>query len=260
MRTLRSVAPSLVLVAAISLSIAGCGTDGASSDRATQPVMTSTPTQLSPVEKLVDAAAKTNQGPITVVLQSPGLTSTTKFDPAAKKATMDIELAGATGGTIRANVIQVDTDLYVRMPNVPGVPKKWMHSDVADLPADSPLRLLPESDHTRAGDLTNCVVTAKRKGGSDFTGTLDLTRSRTIGRALLTALDSKAKAVPFSARTSPDGNFFEFTIDIPSVLPGYGAIRYDYSRMDGVDVDRPPASQVTEVPELPKSLLDGIAA
>ncbi|MEE6258093.1 hypothetical protein [Plantactinospora sonchi] len=233
----------------MSLSVAGCGIGGIPLARSTQPEATSTPmaSQFSPVEKLADAAAKTNQGPVTVVMRAPGIRTEARMDPDGRKARTTIAMEDATGGPLRVEVIQIDSDLYLRLPDVPG-PSIWMHSDVANLPPGSTLRMLGGSDHSRAADLANCVVSAERKGGHDFTGLLDLTRSRNITRELLTELGPKARAIPFSARTSTDGSLYEFTIDIASVLPAYDEIRYAYSRMDGVDVERPDASQVTELP------------
>ncbi|GAA3775566.1 hypothetical protein GCM10022225_74410 [Plantactinospora mayteni] len=208
------------------------------------------------MEKLADAAAKTNQGVMTVVLQHSGLTADHRMDPANKKATMSIAIPDPAGDTLRAELIQIGTDLYVRTRDLPGVPKMWMHIGVATLPAGSSFNLLAESDHTGAADLVSCVVTAKRKGGADFVGTLDLTRSHSISRKVLDGLGPKATAVPFSAVTSPDGNFFEFNIDVPSVDPTYGALRYTYSRSDGVDAKRPAASEVTDITALPRSVID----
>ncbi|WP_422768619.1 hypothetical protein ACN28C_17530 [Plantactinospora sp. WMMC1484] len=252
MRSLRSAASGLVLVAALGLAMAGCGNGEEASETSAQPGNTPTPIELSPVEKLADAAAKTNQKPLTVVVRGPGATTEARLDPDAKKATMKVVVDDGSK-TLRVDLIQIDADLYMRAPDLPGASKKWMHSVISAIPADSPLRVLPESDHSGVADLVNCVVTAERKGGREFAGTLDLTRSRKIDRVLLTELGARAKAVPFSALTSPDGNFFEFTIDIPSVLPSYSTISYEFSRMDGVDAERPAASEVTK---LPKSIID----
>ncbi|GIG85965.1 hypothetical protein [Plantactinospora endophytica] len=253
-RTLRSAARVLVLAAALGLPVAGCGITGAGSDLAPSGgAETSTPAQLSPVQKLADAAAKTNEGIITVVMRAPGITTDTRVDPAGKKATMNIVVGDGEDDSFRAELIQLDTDLYVRMPDLPGPSKKWMRGDVADLPAGSPLHLLRGGDHTGAADLANCVVSAERKGGHDYVGMLDLTRSRIVSRSVLAELGQRAGAVPFSARTSRGGDLFEIAIDVQSVLPTSGEIKYSYSRSDGVDAERPAPSEVTE---LPKSLVD----
>ncbi|MEO3746511.1 hypothetical protein [Plantactinospora sp. B5E13] len=232
----------------MSLSVAGCGISGTPLGRAAPPSATSTPdaSQFSPVEKLVDAAAKTNQGLITVVMRVPGIRTEARMDPDGRKARTNIFLEDVAGDLFEVEVIQIGADLYLRLPDVPGQ-TSWMHGGAADFPPDSPLRALRESDHSRAADLANCVVSADRKGGHDFTGLLDLTRSRNVPQKLLTELGPKAKAVPFRARTSRDGSLHEFTVELPSVLPGYDEIRYTYSRMDTFDVERPDASQVTEL-------------
>ncbi|MEE6260759.1 hypothetical protein [Plantactinospora sonchi] len=246
-RTLRSTAPGLILVAAMALSVTGCG-GGSEPVEAAPPPTTSAPAPLSPAEKLADAAVKTNEGPFTVVVRGPGLTTELKLDPAGRKATMKIDLRDSAGDH-RAEVIQIGTDLYVRTPDVRGASKGWMHTEVADLPAGSSFNLLPESDHTGAADLVNCVVKAERKGGTDFAGTLDLTRSHRFSKRVLALLGAKATAVPFTAVTSPDGNLWEFNIETASPLPDFGAIRYAYSRSDGVDVKAPAARKVDELPQ-----------
>lgn len=253
MFSLRSAAPGLVL-AAMGLVVTGCGSAGpASDDRAAPQQTTSAPSQLSPVEKLADAAAKTNKGVVTVVMQASGMRTELSMDPDGRKATLSIEMLDEAGDTLRAEAIQLGTDLYVRTSDVPGVTKGWMRSSVTDLPAGSSFNLLPDSDHTGAADLVNCVVTAKRKGGSDFVGTMDLTRSHFISRRVLAGLGAKAKAVPFSAVASPSGKLFGFNIDIPSVLPTHGAIKYAYSWASEVDTAAPAGSRATE---LPRSVLD----
>jgi hypothetical protein len=252
-RTLRSAVPGLVLVAAMSLSISSCGIAGRLADRSRPTGATSTPAQLSPVEKLLDAAAKTNKGLITVVRESSGLKTDARIDPDARKATMSLLLGEADLELLRVDMIQIDTDLYLRMPDLPGQAEKWMRRDVADLPEGSPFRLGYAGDHTGAVDLANCVVSAKRSGGNEFTGTLDLTRSRLVPPKLVAELGPKADAVPFSARTSREGDLLQIIIDVPSVLPTQGVISNRYSRMDELDVERPAASDVTE---LPRSLVD----
>lgn len=123
-----------------------------------------------------------------------------------------------------------------------------MRGTISEVPADSPLRVIREDDHTGAADLANYVVTAERKGGHDFLGMMDLTRSRIVSRSVLTELGPRARAVPFSARTGRDGSLFEFVLDVPSVLPTHGEITYSYSRSDGVEAERPPASDVVGLP------------
>ncbi|MBF9135445.1 hypothetical protein I0C86_42085 [Plantactinospora sp. S1510] len=252
MLSLRPAAAGLAL-AAMSLVVTGCGVDPGSDDKAVPQQVTPAPTQLGPAEKLADAAAKTNKGVVTVVMQASGIRTELSMDPADRKAKLSIALVDEAGDTLRAEAIQLGTDLYVRTSDVPGVAKGWMRSSVTDLPAGSSFNLLPDSDHTGAADLANCVVNAKRKGGSDFVGTLDLTRSHFISKRVVAGLGAKAKAVPFSVLASPSGDLFEFHIDIPSVLPTHGAIKYAYSRSDGVDAAAPAGSRATE---LPRSVLD----
>lgn len=246
-RTLRSTAPGLVLVATMGLLLTGCGggTEPASGSAPTP--TTSAPTPLSPAEKLADAAVKTNGVPFTVVVRGPGLTTELRLDPAGRKATWKIDLRDSAGDH-RAEMIQIGTDLYVKAPDVPGAAKGWMRTDVADLPAGSSFNLLPETDHTGAVDLVNCVVTAERKGGTDFAGTLDLTRSQRFSKRVLGLLGAKAKEVPFTAVTSPDGNLWEFNVDTTALLPDVGMIAYAYSHSDAIDVEAPANAKVTKLP------------
>ncbi|MEQ4305740.1 hypothetical protein ABNF97_30885 [Plantactinospora sp. B6F1] len=245
-----------VLAAAMCLSVAGCGIRAGLPDRAApREAETPAPKQLSPVEKLADAAAKTNQGVITVVKWAPGVLTDTRIDLAGRKARMTITLRDLDDQILRIEVLQFDTDVYVRMPDLPGAPKKWMRGKAADLPAGNPLRLLRGGDHTGAADLADCVVSAVRKGGYEFVGMMDLTRSRITSRSLLAALGPRAGAVPFRARTSSGGHLHEIVIDVPAVLPGSGEVRYSYSRSEAVEAERPAASEVVE---LPGSLVDSL--
>lgn len=250
---LRLAGAVLVLFTAMSLPVAGCGVVVELADRSVPRAPISTPsptaTPLSPAEKLADAAAKTNTGVTAVAMRAPGMTTEAWLDPDGRKATKSIVIGDDDVDLLRVELIQIDNDLYFRAPDLPGASRKWMRRDIADLPVGSPLRLLPESDHTGAADLVNCVVTVKRHGGLDFTGTMDLTRSRTVDRKILTELGAKATAVPFTARASAGGPLFGITLHLPSVLPTIGKVEYGYSSVDVLDVQRPPASEVTEPPQ-----------
>ncbi|MFY1690110.1 hypothetical protein [Plantactinospora sp. WMMB782] len=253
-RTGRSAFQVFVLAAALSLPVAACGIGAGPVDRAAPPgPATPTPAQATPAEKLAAAAAKTNQGAVTVIMRAPGVVSDTRLDPTAKKATMSIRIEGPGEEVVRADLIQIDTDVYLRMPDLPGAARKWMHGRLSELPTGSPLHLLRGDDHSGAADLADCVVSATRKGGHDFVGMMDLTRSRTLDRSVLDDLGPLARAVPFSARTSIGGHLFEISLDVPSVQPEHGRITYEYSRSEGVDVERPAPADVTE---LPRSLAD----
>jgi len=249
-RAVGSAAYGLALVVVVSVSVPGCGVAERVLDRARLRV-TAAPTsgQLSPAEKLVDAAAKTNRDPITAIMRAPGVTADARIDPEGNTAVMTLTTEDANGYPAQLEVTQIDTDLYLRMPEVSG-PPVWIHRTVEGLPPYSSLRVLRDNgDHTRAADLANCVVSAERKGGHDFTGLLDLTRSRETPPSLLAALGPGTGAVPFTARTSTGGHLYEFIVRTGSIPPSYGDIEYSCSRMDGVDVERPDPSQIIERPD-----------
>lgn len=192
----RSAAVGLVVAGLMSLPAAGCGVVVELADRPAPGVQTpmSTPTAvvpLNPVEKLVDAAAKTNTGVITVVMRAPGMTTDARLDPDGRKATMRIVVGNEDVELLTAELIQIDSDRYLRVPDLPGVSRKWTRRDIVDPPPGSPLNLLPDSDHTGAADLANCIVSAKRHGGHDFTGVMDLTRSRIVSRKVRTELGER---------------------------------------------------------------------
>jgi hypothetical protein len=86
-----------------------------------------------------------------------------------------------------------------------------------------------------------------------FSGTLDLTKGTTagmIGQADIDRLQSKLKAVPFTATTDTQGRISNLKIDLSTVDPSLASVQSEFSDYGTtVTVNRPDPAQVVEAPD-----------
>lgn len=148
---------------------------------------------------------------------------------------------------------QVGNDLYVQAKgqigsSIGATPGKWMHIDLAEVPASSALHPV-NNDPSKAMRMltTNSGVT--KTGEHTFAGKLDLTQSSFVNPAALKSLGVNATAVPFTAETDAEGRLVELVLDLEAIGAGAGKMTAKYSDYGvPVTVTAPPAAQVVEMP------------
>ena len=112
-----------------------------------------------------------------------------------------------------------------------------------------PLDFMPEGDVSGAGNLMSCIVTAKRDGGHDFLGTLDLTRSRNVAQEAVRQFGDRVNSIPFTAWTENQGQLGRLEIDLTGITPDLGKIKLTYHSFgQPVDAQRPDPATITEAP------------
>lgn len=257
MQSRRLASAGLSLIAALTFTVAGCNTAG---DNTTDAGAATT----APADpKTVLASATTELGTtsfkVNVELGTLG-TIDGVMDAAKKTGTMTMKVA-AEGVEMNIETILLGNDMYMKMDmggqSLPGMDAgKWMHLDASRLPADNSLGLKPgEFDPVGAAKFLNAVGDAERSADGTIKGTLDMTKASGamgITEEDLAEAGAQAKAVPFEAKVDGEGRLTSLVMDIPA-MDGQPAqkVKATYSDFGTkVDVAKPPASEVTEAPEM----------
>ncbi|MFI5908615.1 hypothetical protein [Dactylosporangium sp. NPDC051541] len=143
---------------------------------------------------------------------------TGKADP-AQKATSGTMTLTAAGQTINAEVIVVNTDVYLKMAlPLPGVdPKKWMYIDGTKTTL-SKLGLGSPDDPTGIKGFADTLATVEKTGPGAYKGTIDATKRNlpAFSTQVLQSMGDAAKAVPFEATVGADGYLTGLTIKMPA--------------------------------------------
>lgn len=239
-----SVAGAAVLAAA-TLALAGCG-DASQPDASDTPPSSSAP-EVSAKEAFTNAAKKLNDTSSKADMSMDGLVTmkgTTLTDPAGKKVHATNEVTAA-GSNIKTEIISVNSEVWVKMSGVPGLPTKWMHVAADKVKPGSSLDLTKDS----STKVDSAVVTVERDGATGFKGTLDMSKTGTASEDMLKQLGEKAKAVPFTATVDGQGRLASVVIDLTAVAPGTGKLTTTYSGFgDPVTVTPPAAADVIDMP------------
>lgn len=250
MRTRRLTLAGLGLVAALAVGVSGCGSDssngggGDSNKQGNAAVQTD-----KPIDALNAAAAKLNNETFKVeMVMGKELSATGVMDPAGKKASMTMEMSlGST--SLNVGMIMIDTDIYVKMSGMAGMPEQWMHIDGSKAKGGSPFGSLNLNDPSGFKNLANALNDLERDGDRGFKGTIDLTKAPNIDESTVSTLGDKAKAVPFTAKIDDQGRLVEFVMDLEAFAPSLGQIKTTYFDF-GTDakIEAPPASETIEAP------------
>lgn len=257
MKTRRLAIGGISLFAAISLGIAGCGSGSGSSTTGGNDKGSTTITQLTPQERLAEAAQHINKETAKIKLESSALTADGLMDPANKKMSMTVKMS-VVGQSMDMQMIVLDKDVYVKMAGLPGMGDKWMHIDGSAVKSGSTLdELFPDGDPGGVRRMLDGMVDVQPDGERGFKGTIDLTKSPTANETIK-AMGDKAK-VPFTARLDEQGRLVELTIDMTPVEPEAGKMTVSYSDFGvPVTIEKPAASEIIEAPaELAKSFTGG---
>lgn len=245
----RLCAVGVGLLAAATFALAGCS-DKTPAGGGTTPPTTSAP-QADAKDAFIEAANKLNDQTVKIETKMQGvvgMTSTGQVDPAAKTASFVTDMSIA-GTQMKMTMIAIDADVWMKMSGAPGMPDKWMHLAADKVKAGSTLDLLKNGDASGAEDLASTVVEVQRDGASGFQGTMDLTKSKSLGEDMLKELGDKGAAVPFTATVDAEGRLSSMTVDMEAAVPGSGKITSTYSGFgDPVEVTKPASSEVIEMP------------
>ena len=262
MRTIRLTGPTVGVLTAVALALAGCTSDGgtagpaASSSAGSAP---STPASASAADPaataaLGKAAATLGTSSFKVTMTSgPALKVTGQLDAPNSKGTAEL-VASGTNTEITVKSLLVGQDLYVQ---VPGVTKAntWTHLDVARLPDGADVGLRPgQIDPANTAQLLSSTTDVQSSGSRSYKGTLDLTKVAGvtgIDKVTVDSYGAAAQNVPFTAGLDDQGRLSALTIELPAVngtpTKPLEVLYTDYGT--AVTAVAPPAAEVVEAPE-----------
>jgi hypothetical protein len=258
MRTRRLTGLSLGVLAAVAISVAGCGNDSGTPG---------TPAPQSPSapasSAAADPAAAAALGQATAALGTTSFKTTLTAGPGVKllalvdapnsKGTGTLTLTGPNAN-IEITTLLVGQDLYLR---VPGITKSgtWTHVDVARLPAGANVGLRPgQIDPANTAKVLASTTDVRQVDSRSYQGTLDLTKVAGITGVDQVTVDgwgAAAQSVPFTAGLDDQGRLSALTIRLPAVKGQQSqpleVLYTDYGTT--VDVKRPTAAEITEAPD-----------
>jgi hypothetical protein len=265
--TSRTATAGLGLVAALTFALAGCtdttgsptvtpsatpsGTGSASADPAAAAALAQAAAKLSESTFKLTTTAGPNTS-VTGVMDPPNKLGQTKLTTTVQNTTVTIES------------IMAGEDIYLKISGLPeGLSSKWLHVDVQRLSPDSQLGFTPgEFDPASTERVLKTATDVRQVGANTFVGTLDLTKLTgvaTLGSKTVVSLGDEATAVPFEATTDAQGRLIMMKIDLPKIA-GESArpIETRYSDFGApVNIQKPPASEVVEAPDLVYKTLGG---
>lgn len=248
MRTRRLALAGIGLIAALAVGVSGCGSDSSNGGGSDKGDAAAVQTE-KPIDALNAAAAKLNNETFKIeMVMGKELSANGVMDPAGKKASMTMEMSlGST--SLNVDVIMIDSDIYLKMSGMPGMPEQWMHIDGSKAKGGSPLGNVDLNDPSGLKDLANALNDIERDGDRGFKGTIDLTKAPDFDDETRDALGDKANAIPFTAKVDDQGRLVEFVIDLAAVEPSLWQLKAAYFDF-GTDakIEAPPASETIEAP------------
>ncbi|SBT54607.1 hypothetical protein [Micromonospora narathiwatensis] len=166
---------------------------------------------------------------------------------------------------MKLDLIHYKPDSWVKLElggraaaGVPGVRQlnlgKYQHLDQTRIKGNRALGFdFDQLDPAGSAVLTQGVTEVRRTGDGTYEGTLDVSKAAEAGSldpALITALGTQAKSVPFTAGVDPQGRLSELVMRVPAA--GQNAaqeIKITYADYgNATAAQKPPADQVVEAP------------
>ncbi|MCU7726319.1 hypothetical protein ODJ79_21530 [Actinoplanes sp. KI2] len=241
--------------ATVMMGLAGCDPKSSSADHPAAAgggpaATTATTAAANPRDEFAAAAAKVGDQPVKLKMTTVGGGAITgAIDAQNHKAEMTTAMGSAGSMEIRED----GTDLYVKASGalasaIGGPSGKWMHIDMSKVPSKSALNMANNDPKATAKVLADSSDVTKT-GAHSFSGKVDMTKSPAFNSTAAAGLGSAFKAVPFTAETDDQGRIVKLVFDLGSVVPSAGKMTTEYSDFGtSVDVQKPPASQVIEMP------------
>lgn len=237
---------STAVLATATLALTGCA-DKTNTDANDNQQPASSAPAVSAKEAFTNAVKKLSETSSKSDTSMEGIATvkgTALTDPVGKKAHVTSDV-NAMGISVKTEMISINSEVWVKMSGVPGLPDKWMHVAADKIKAGSSLDLSKDN----SAKLASSVGDVERDGATGFKGTLDLSKAGTVNEDMIKQLGDKAKAVPFTATVDAQGHLTTIVMDISAVAPGVGKVTTTYSGFgDPVTVTPPAAADVVEMP------------
>lgn len=251
----------LAVIAPLTLALGGCGSsDKSDSDKANGSIPS------DPKQAVAASAKKLADGNFRFTVSDGESNSSGAVNKPDQSAELTTETAGTNGRmkmTIGFRVIGQDSWIQVKSPDpevakllqVP--PDKWLHLDHNKVAKTAWAIDFADPDPGDAAKILKTVVSAKKTGEGNYSGTLDvsqLTGSDVITEDTVISLDDKAKAVPFTAQLDSQGRLASLKIEIPEAEVKGRIVELTYAEYGSAPSPKRPGDG--EAQEAPAKLYD----
>jgi hypothetical protein len=271
MRTRRLAGLGLGLMGTVALAVAGCTADGTTPGAGTSSPSSTLAPGAPASSGAADpaaaaalgraAAALGNQSFKATLTAGPGVKLVALVDPQAGTGTSTVDLSGPNAN-LQIKSLLLGQDVYVQIPGVTKA-NTWTHLDVSRLPEGSTFGLRPgQVDPGNTAQALTSATDVQQVDSRSYKGTLDLTKVLGItgvDKVTVDGMGTAAQKVPFTVGLDDQGRPAEMTIQLPAVNgkqnPPVDVLYTDYGTT--VNVQRPPASAITEAPDNVYTTLGG---
>lgn len=246
---------------AVSILLAGgCGDDKekkSGDEKATASPVSASAELTSAVEALSKATYK-------YTIKMTDVTGSGAVDAQANQATFTLSIMDE-GDEFRSEVVILGQELYLKISGLPlpGLDgSKWYQVDRSKAKSLSSLGIENVDDPIGAKSLAQTFVTVEKTGDRAFKGTLDLTKGGEtwgIDKEGAAELGDKAKAIPFQATTTAQGQLASLKMTIPA-YGGDPETAIDVTFTDHgakLDLKKPPSNEVVKAPDSIYDMLEG---
>ncbi|NUR50729.1 MAG: LppX_LprAFG lipoprotein [Hamadaea sp.] len=239
----------MLLAGITALAVAGCNADKGTATDSSSPsaAPSSSVPKTAAKDALAAAADKTNGTSYRLRVGMNGMMTVSglgNVETMSKKYDMDMTVDMGSSKLTMQTVV-VDTDMYIKIKGMPGLPSQWMKVSTSKIKPGSQL----DPNTQNLVTMADWVVSAEWDGEYAVKGTLDMSKSPTATEQAKQQLGDKAKAVPFTATIDRNGYLTGMTLDMNAMMPGTGSMTASYSNFgEPVTVTVPPANQVTPMP------------
>jgi hypothetical protein len=222
-----------------------------------------------PLAELRAAAVMTVSVPTHLTMTVPQVEVLGDVDPSAETLALTISTLG-NGDASKQLVRVLGDDAYLMLGKtyLPTIdPTKYIQFPADTFATASVVHLADPFDPAGVKGLSAAFVDARRTGDGSYAGTLDLTKAPAgTSRGLLPATEEQLrgaedsiKDIPYTATADSQGYLTSMTVEMPAygAVPAY-ASKITFTELgEPVQVSRPGAAELTEVPDAVRRLLAG---
>lgn len=217
-------------------------------------------------QALLDSTNAIRDGNFRFTMAGAGTTAEGQVHEPSQSAAMRMTIGDPSSDLMmKLDLIHFKPDSWVKLElggkaasSVPGVQKlnlgKYQHLDQTRIKGNRALGFdFDKIDPAGSAVLTQGITEVRQTGEGAYEGTVDVSKAAEAGSldpAVITALGTQAKTVPFTAKVDPQGRLSELVLKLPAA--GQSAaqdVKITYSDYgSAAAAQKPPADQVVEAP------------
>ncbi|MFE9688822.1 hypothetical protein [Micromonospora sp. NPDC005806] len=261
-------AAALLIPGLTACNSTGTGEAGASASPAASGSIapSGTPGTGDAKQALLNSTNAIRDGNFRFTMSGAGSTAEGQVHEPSQSAEMRMTIGDASSDLMmKLDLIHYKPDSWVKLElggtaasSVPGVQKlnlgKYQHLDQTRIKGNRALGFdFDKVDPAGSAVLTQGITEVRQTADGTYEGTADISKAAEAGSldpAVITALGTQAKTVPFTAKVDPQGRLTELVLKVPAA--GQNAaqdLKITYSDYgNATAAQKPPADQVVEAP------------